>query len=98
MPGVIERKHCPLAFVAFRPHKTLRQRLNDRRRQMTRDEWQQQAAVMREQHDIRPLDIRYAEWHNAYMLHEAGAEYMAKAWLNRQSAAARKHYRARPRA
>ena len=69
---------------------------------MTRDEWQQQAAViLREQHDIRPLDIRYSEWRNDYMLHgndvEAGAEYMAKAWLNRQSAAARKHYRARPR-
>ena len=70
---------------------------------MTRDEWQQQAAVLlQEQHEIRPLDIRYVEWRNAYMLHfndvEAGAEYMAKAWLNRQSAAARKHYRARPRA
>jgi hypothetical protein len=68
---------------------------------MNRDEWQQQAAViLREQHDIRPLDIRYAEWRNAYMLHgydvEAGAEYMTNAWLNRQSAAARKHYRARP--
>jgi hypothetical protein len=70
---------------------------------MIRDEWQQQATViLREQHDIRPLDIRYSEWRNAHMLHgndvEAGAEYMAKAWLNRQSAAARKHYRARPRA
>jgi hypothetical protein len=29
------------------------------RHQMNRDEWQQQAAViLREQHDIRPLDIR----------------------------------------
>jgi hypothetical protein len=69
---------------------------------MTRDEWQQQAVViLREQHDIRPIDIRYSEWRNAYMLHgtdiEAGAQYMAKTWLNRQSAATRKHYRARAR-